>query len=204
MPGLLKKREREREAEIPASSMADIGFLLLIFFLVTTTISVPTGIGMVLPPPLEENVEPPPVEDRNMLKVLINEQGQVLVEGELSSVQRIRRTTKEFILNYGQDPTLSDTPDDAVISIKTAAQTPYDVYIDVLDEVWMAYRGIWDQVAQTGQLPTGEQILDRGYPNYETYVATFPEGEAGDNPIRENIPAAISIAEPPDLQEQSG
>lgn len=203
MAGLLKNRERREGGEISASGMADIAFLLLIFFLVTTTINVPTGIGMQLPPPLEEETEPPPVKDRNMLSVLINEQGQVLVEDELSSVRQIRQTAIEFVTNYGQDPTSSVSPDEAVISIKTASQTPYDVYIDVLDEVWMAYRGIWDQVARSGQLPTGEAILDRGYPNYETYAASFPEGESGDNPIRENIPAAISIAEPPDLEEQS-
>ena len=58
MAGLMKKK-KSREAEIPTASMADIAFLLLIFFLVTTTIDVDTGIGMVLPPPLDENVDPP-------------------------------------------------------------------------------------------------------------------------------------------------
>ena len=58
--------------------MADIAFLLLIFFLVTTTIDVDTGIGMVLPPKLEDEVEPPPVRERNMLKILVNDQGMVL------------------------------------------------------------------------------------------------------------------------------
>ena len=71
---LLKKKERS-EAEIPTASMADIAFLLLIFFLVTTTIDVDTGIGMVLPPKLEDDVEPPPVKERNMLKILV-EAGQ--------------------------------------------------------------------------------------------------------------------------------
>jgi biopolymer transport protein ExbD len=61
MAGLLGKK-KNREPEIPTSSMADIAFLLLIFFLVTTTIDVDTGIGMVLPPKLDENIDPPPVK----------------------------------------------------------------------------------------------------------------------------------------------
>ena len=62
MAGLLDKRRDGRDdVEIPTSSMADIAFLLLIFFLVTTTINVDTGIGMTLPPKLEENVDPSPI-----------------------------------------------------------------------------------------------------------------------------------------------
>ena len=56
--GMLAKKKQRREAEIPTSSMADIAFLLLIFFLVTTTIDVDTGIGMTLPPELDEEIEP--------------------------------------------------------------------------------------------------------------------------------------------------
>ena len=71
---------------MPTSSMADIAFLLLIFFLVTTTIDVDTGIGMTLPPKLEEEVDPPPVKERNMLKILVNAPGQVLLEDKPSSM----------------------------------------------------------------------------------------------------------------------
>ena len=95
---LLKKKKR-KEAEIPTSSMADIAFLLLIFFLVTTTIDVDTGIGMVLPPKLEEDVEPPPIKERNVLKILVNEQGLVLVEDQPSAVQLIREEVKKHVLN---------------------------------------------------------------------------------------------------------
>ena len=67
---LLKKRKRE-EPDINGSSMADIAFLLLIFFLVTTTINVDTGIGLVLPPPLEDDQEPPPIKERNLILNLL-------------------------------------------------------------------------------------------------------------------------------------
>lgn len=181
MPGLLKKR-KNREAEIPTASMADIAFLLLIFFLVTTTIDVDTGIGMVLPPKLED-VEPPPVKERNMLKILVNEQGQVLLEDKPASVAVIRETVRKHVLNNGQDPNFSENPGKAVTSIKTARGTPYNVYIEVLDEVWMAYFEMWDAEARK-----------LGYANYTDYVERLPEGAP--NEIREKIKAQISIAEP--------
>ncbi|WP_251981176.1 ExbD/TolR family protein, partial [Salinibacter ruber] len=83
MPGLLEKRRSDREeASIPTAGMADIAFLLLIFFLVTTTINVDTGIGMTLPPKLKPEQEPPPVKERNLMNVLVNASGDVLVDEE--------------------------------------------------------------------------------------------------------------------------
>ncbi|MDA0683751.1 MAG: biopolymer transporter ExbD [Bacteroidetes bacterium] len=180
---LLKKKART-EAEIPTSSMADIAFLLLIFFLVTTTIDVDTGIGMVLPPKLEDDIEPPPIKERNVLKILVNEQGLVLVEDTPSAVQLIRDEVKKHVLNMGVDARYSEEPGKALISIKTARQTPYNAYVSVLDEVWMAYFEMWDSEAR--QL---------GYADYATYVDSIEEQDA-DNQIREKIKAAISIAEP--------
>lgn len=180
---LLKKKKRT-EAEIPTSSMADIAFLLLIFFLVTTTIDVDTGIGMVLPPKLEDDVEPPPIKERNVLKILVNEQGLVLVEDLPSAVQLIRAEVKKHVLNNGVDPRYAESPGQALISIKTARQTPYDSYVAVLDEVWMAYFEMWDAEARA-----------LGYPDYATYVGAIEDSDA-ENAIREKIKAAISIAEP--------
>lgn len=195
MAGLLKKRDDDRrEAEIPIASMADIAFLLLIFFLVTSTIDIDTGIGMTLPPPLEEEQEPPPVEDRNMLSILVNAQGQVLIEDEESSFGQIREELVRHVTNYGEDPDYSDSPDDAVISLKTDSDTPYTIYIDALDEMWMGYREIWEQVAQTGQTPDGQTVMSETFADYEEYRNSLGQNEKG--PIREYIPANISIAEP--------
>ena len=180
---LLKKRKR-REAEIPTASMADIAFLLLIFFLVTTTINVDTGIGMTLPPKLEEE-DPPPVRERNMLKILVNDQGQVLLEDQLSAVNRIRDEVKRHVLNYGQDENYSESPNQAVVSLKTTRVTPYDTYINVLDEIWMAYREMWDNEAR-----------QMGYANYDAYRQTLDPAQEEENVIREKIKANISIAEP--------
>jgi biopolymer transport protein ExbD len=192
-----KRREDREEASIPTAGMADIAFLLLIFFLVTTTINVDTGIGMTLPPKLKPNQNPPPVKDRNLMKVLVNESGDVLIEEERASIPNIRDRVKKHVLNYGQNPDLAASPGDAVISIKTSAQTPYSTYIEVLDEVWMAYREIWDQIATTNTLPGPDSEtagLSKTYSSYQEYYSTL--GPEQDNKIRDVFPAQISIAEP--------
>jgi len=195
MAGLLEDRRQDREdAEVPTAGLADIAFLLLIFFLVTTTINVDTGIGMTLPPMLEDQ-EPPPVKDRNLFKVLVNSQGNLLVEEEEARIGQLRERVKRHVTNYGDNPDLAVSPSKAVISIKTDAKTPYDTYIEVLDEVWMAYREIWDQIARTGQTPQGDAVdLDQTYSSYQEYYNTLEPGD--DNKIRDAFGAQISIAEP--------
>ena len=182
---LLKKKERS-EAEIPTASMADIAFLLLIFFLVTTTIDVDTGIGMVLPPKLEDEVEPPPIRERNMLKILVNETGQVLLEDKPSGVNLIRDEVVKHVTNNGSDPNYSVSPTSAIVSIKTSSQTPYNVYIQVLDEVWMGYFNIWNS-----------ELRRMGMGNV-TYTEAPDDVKTA---IRKDYPAAISIAEPDDLDQ---
>ena len=178
------KKKKRTEPEIPTSSMADIAFLLLIFFLVTTTIDVDTGIGMVLPPKLEEDVEPPPIKERNVLKILVNETGMVLLEDKPSAADQVRGEVKKHVLNNGQDLAYSEAPNKALISIKTARQTPYNNYVEVLDEVWMAYFEMWDSEARA-----------LGYSDYTSYVEAI-EINGAENQIRDKIKPAISIAEP--------
>ena len=180
--GILANKQRRNMAEIPTASMADIAFLLLIFFLVTTTIDVDTGIGMTLPPELDEDIKPPPVKERNILKILINEQGQVLLEDLPSSVALIRAEVLIHVQNNGADSRYAETPRKAVVSIKTDRQTPYNMYIQTLDEVWMAYFEIWDAEARS-----------LGYADYHTYRKALEDGE---NEIRHKWPAQISLAEP--------
>ena len=195
MPGLLEKRREGRDdVEIPTASMADIAFLLLIFFLVTTTINVDTGIGMTLPPKLDQEQTPPPVKERNLFKILVNAQGDVLIEGEIASLDQIRDRVKEQVLNYGSNPDLSENPEKSVISIKTDAQTPYRIYVRALDEVMMAYRDIYNGVARSGQAPSGERVLEQTFPSYQAYRTGLEPDQ--DDQIRDVIPRNISIAEP--------
>ncbi|MEX0822233.1 MAG: biopolymer transporter ExbD [Rhodothermales bacterium] len=184
MAGLLKKKKKREGGEIPTASMADIAFLLLIFFLVTTTINVDTGIGMTLPPKLEEDQEPPPVRERNMLKILVNAQGQVLIEERPASVPMVRDEVKKHTLNEGEDPNYAESMEMAIVSLKTDRETPYDTYINVLDEIWMAYFEMWDSEARS-----------MGFPSYDAYKDYIDENDE-ENAIREKIKAQISIAEP--------
>lgn len=177
---LIKKRKRE-DPEVGGSSMADIAFLLLIFFLLVTTIDIDTGIGMVLPPKPEENVEPPPIKERNMLKILVNAEGLILMDDQPTAVSEVKQKVKDFVSNNGKDPNLSDSPDKAIVSLKTDRETPYRIYIDMLDEVMGAYQELRDQAAQQRFGKKFDQLDEDGQ-QYEE--------------IKDLYPKKISIAEP--------
>lgn len=174
------KREREG-AEINGSSLADIAFLLLIFFLVTTTIDIDTGIGLVLPPEPQEDVKPPPIKEKNLMKILVNSQGMILLDEKPAALNEVKQKVKSFINNKGQDPELSDSPDKAIVSIKTDRQTPYRIYIDMLDEVMAAYRELRDQAS-----------LARFGKRFDDLKDESPAKEK----IKDLYPKKISIAEP--------
>ena len=179
---LLKPRKK-RDAEIPSASMADIAFLLLIFFLVTTTIDADKGIYMQLPPKLDETNPPPEINQRNLLNVLVNADGVVLIDNEITQISAIRDIVKRHITNNGQEPQFSVSPQDAVTSFKTKRGLSYENYISVLDEIKSAYNEVRDEAAQS-QFGT----------NYLTYVARL--GEEDEDVIKDQYPLKISLAEP--------
>ena len=135
--------------EVNAGSMADIAFLLLIFFLVTTTIEKDSGITRKLPaiqPPNQDNVV---IKQKNIFTVLLNGKDQLLVEDELMELKDLRKAAVEFLDNGGdgtctyckgkKDPRSSDNPDKAIISLKNERETSYAVYISVQNELVGAY-----------------------------------------------------------------
>ena len=118
------QRKRKGLAEIPSASMADIAFLLLVFFLVTTTISMDKGIGLVLPA-IGEVIE---VNPKNITNVLVNATGQVLLDDELVPLNQLRnRISNQLAQN-----------DKLIVSVKTHPQTRHQIYIDVLDQLKQA------------------------------------------------------------------
>jgi biopolymer transport protein ExbD len=136
----MAKKKNRSTPEINASSMADIAFLLLIFFLVTTTIGADKGLNMLLPPKkTDENKPEVPLNDRNVFKVIVNSRNQLLVEDEPMDVRILKEEAKKFLSNNGADPSLSENPDKAVISLKTDRGTDYKIYVKVLDELIAAY-----------------------------------------------------------------
>ena len=142
---------RRSSPEVNAGSMADIAFLLLIFFLVTTTIETDSGISRKLPP-IEESEEDVVIKQKNIFTVLLNGKDQILVEDELMELEEIRAAAIEFLDNGGgkgedgcdyckgkKDPRSSDNPDKAIISLKNERETSYAAYISVQNELVAAY-----------------------------------------------------------------
>ncbi len=119
------KKRRFKGGEIPTSSMADIAFLLLIFFLVTTTIDTDKGLGIVLPPPGDIEIE---IRKENILNCLINSQGKVLLDEEPTSVEQIHRIVGQKLREN----------DKLIISVKAHTKTAYNDYVRVIDQLKMA------------------------------------------------------------------
>ena len=139
----LKKRI---DTEINAGSMADIAFLLLIFFLVTTTISSDKGIIMKLPPEQKKDIPLVRIPERNLFKIMINSKDELLIENELAAnFISLKSQLKTFILNPKKDKDLAISPKKAIVSIKTNRGTSDDKYISALDEVQAAYYEIYGE-----------------------------------------------------------
>ena len=120
----MKGKRRFKGGEIPTSSMADIAFLLLIFFLVTTTIDMDKGLGMVLPAEGEE-IE---INKKNILNCLINSTGAVLLGGEPVEVKNLSRTVRQKLAEN----------DKLIISVKAHKAANYLDYVRVIDQLKMA------------------------------------------------------------------
>lgn len=167
------RKKKKEEPEIPTSSMADISFLLLLFFLVTTTIDVDTGISLVLPPWIE-NAEQVKVKQENLASILVNEVGDVLLDEKIIGVPQIK---SEMISRI-------KTNDKLIISVKTVRDTPYKIYIDVLDQLKGAYNDLRDEYSRQ----------KFGVPADQATQGQIDE-------LRKAIPQRISLAEPTQAEE---
>lgn len=182
--------------EIPNASMADIAFLLLAFFLMTTTVANDKGILLTLPPPPETIPQDVEIQERNLFKIQVNSFDKVLVEGEPweATDRELVDKIKVFVLNNGADPLSSDNPEKAIVSLKTDRGTTHKKFIQILDAAESAYNEIyaeragvpierWRDIASDPNAdPATKQIYDKGR-------GVTPEGKV-------EIPKNISIAEP--------
>lgn len=170
------KKKKNRDVSIEAGSMADITFLLLLFFLVTTTIDVDTGIFLTLPEYLEEDeIEEVKLSKDRFITVNINETGDVLISGERMAVNNIRNFLRKKIEERVDMPANRKL----LISIKTARGTDYNLYIQTLDAIKGAYFDVRDAYC----------LRNFGKARYEI-------NEAEKQELKEKIPLNISIAEP--------
>lgn len=176
----MKKRRLDNDTN--AGSMADIAFLLLIFFLVTTTIVQESGIAVKLPPwsPDEPSQR---INDKNVFSVKVNANNQLLVESERLGITELRTRTKEFIMNPQQLATLPTHPTNAVISLQNDRSTSYDAYVEVYNELRGAYNELWEETAQ------------------KQYGIAYTElSKSTQKNIRKKIPLVISEAEPTEYE----
>lgn len=173
--------------EINASSMADIAFLLLIFFLVTTTIVEDKGITVKLPPWSEEEPESLKLKSRNVFAVLVNAQNELLVRGEPTQIDDLRTRAKEFILNPQRREDLAERPGIAIISLKNDRGTNYETYLEVYNELKGAYNELWDELS----------LKYYGQP-YSDDLLSLAQRKR----IKEEIPMVLSEAEPTAFGEE--
>lgn len=153
---------KKETPELNASSLADIAFLLLIFFLVATTMSTDTGLSRMLPPIVPQNQDDaPPIKERNVFTVLLNYKNQLLVEGEWCDVADLKEKAKEFIANPADLSTLPEKKEQeidlfgptmvsqGVISLQNDRGSQYQAYLQVQNELQAAYNELRDELAKS-------------------------------------------------------
>ncbi len=173
------RKKKIAEASIPTSSMADIAFLLLLFFLVATTIDVDTGIGLTLPEYVTD-VKNVKVPKERMAAVLINENGDVLLDEKPIPVIQIKNQLKPRISSK------IDLPMDKklIVSVKTDRKTNYNIYIQALDQIKQAYFEVRDEYS------------------YSHYGQKFNDLDSDNqNVVKDKVPIIISLAEPESIKK---
>jgi biopolymer transport protein ExbD len=135
--------------EVNAGSMADIAFLLLIFFLVTATISSDEGINRTLPKDCPTGDCSEPVAERNILRIVINNDDEVMIENNIIAIEDLKDITKNFLDNNGdgscsychgeKTSDASDNPKEAVVSLQNGKNTTYKQFVAVQNELTKAY-----------------------------------------------------------------
>ena len=178
------------------SSMSDISFLLLAFFLLVSNINTDQGIARKLPPPLPPNQESPEIFERNIFVVKINSKDRLLFNGELGDIHDLRERAKEFLGNPNNDPNLPEKESmdidllgkmdvsKGIISLQNDRGTSYDMYIAVQNELTAAINEMRNELAR--------EKFNRDYADLKPNQA---------DAINTAIPIAISEAEPTKVGE---
>lgn len=187
-------RKGRQVPEINQSSLADIAFMLLIFFLVTTTMDVDSGIYRKLPQWMDQDQEPPKINRRNTFIVLINKNNDLAINGVFSQVAELKDRVKEFILNPANDINLSEKEDlfvegvgdvkksKGVVSLQNDRGTDYGAYIQIQNELVAAFNEMRDEFS-----------INKFGAKFKDLTVTEQEG------VRKARPTLISEAEPVEI-----
>jgi len=196
--------------EVNAGSMADIAFLLLIFFLVTTTIETDSGLNRKLPP-MEDQVDPPIIREKNIFTVVVNKNNQLLVEEKLTDIADLRQLAIDFLDNGGgvgeeacdycqgaRDEASSDNPDKAIISLKNDRETSYKVYIAVQNELVAAYNDLRNREFLRLYPNVGLNFVDaeKKYDDPRTPAEVAEDLKPKLDVVKQMYPQKLSEAEP--------
>ncbi len=197
--------------EVNAGSMADIAFLLLIFFLVTTTIETDSGLNRKLPPMDEQEQEDIIIRQRNIFTVVVNKYNQLLVEEEPTELKDLRQMAVAFLDNGGgqgeeacdfcqgeKDPASSDNPQKAIISLKNDRETSYKVYVAVQNELVAAYNELRDREFQRLNPMTGMSFVEanKTYNDPRTSLDEKARLKPMLDEVKNLFPQKLSEAEP--------
>ncbi|MGO1729161.1 MAG: ExbD/TolR family protein [Flavobacteriaceae bacterium] len=204
---------RRGSPEVNAGSMADIAFLLLIFFLVTTTIETDSGISRKLPP-LDDNQEaPPPLKKKNIFIVLVNSNEEIFVDHDIIEenpvkLENLRDKAIQFLDNGGgtgdeacnycqgtSNPESSDNPVKAVISLQNDRGTEYGTYIAVQNELVAAYNTLRNREAQR-LYNVDFTEMEKAYNNPDSNQETKDKLKERIGVIKDMYPQKLSEAEP--------
>lgn len=196
--------------EVNAGSMADIAFLLLIFFLVTTTIETDSGLNRKLPP-MEDQVDPPIIRQKNIFTVVVNKYDKLLVEEELTDIKDLRALAVAFLDNGGgvgeeacdycqgaRDESSSDNPDKAIISLKNNRETSYKVYIAIQNELVAAYNELRNREFMRLYSSVGLNFVEaeKKYDDPRTSVEMSEQLKPKLDVVKAMYPQKLSEAEP--------
>lgn len=189
-------RQKKKVPDLNAGSMADISFLLLVFFLVTTTMDVDSGITRRLPPPVENPEMDVKVKERNIMNVMINKYDKLLVNGKPGDIATLRDMTREFITPNPNDEKAPEVEvkeiellgnvmlNKGVVSLKNDRGTSYAMYISVQNELARAFNEMRDEMSLK---------------YFKQHYADLTDKDKIDA-INKAVPVRISEAEPEEIK----
>ncbi|MFZ9701313.1 MAG: ExbD/TolR family protein [Flavobacteriales bacterium] len=207
---MARSRSRKPLPEINSGSMADIAFLLLIFFLVTTTMDQEFGLPRELPRKIEEQIPPPPVKERNVLLVYVNRNNDLLVNNEYGDIKSLKESVKTFVANKTNrtDWPEKDAPEEfgsdghtfvfqkskGIVALQNDRLTTYKTYITVQDVLTQAFNELRNELAKEKYGKTFDELNQLSTKGQTDDIQE--EAEIKVQAIQKAIPMAISEAEP--------